>query len=313
MRILPAAAHMRISHTVKIRQGEIMTEQSSSCVCGGADRRNIGRLRSDFTLIELLVVIAIIAILAAILLPALQSARMRAMSSSCMNNQKQTITAASMYSQDRRGFMPLYDNVPCLKSNCPGRMYSGHTVHYTWGDTLVYSRYVPFENHSLRCPATMSNALDEKGLFVYTFGTPIGANGSTGFSSSEGQSLYDARILVQQYNSDTSKFKILNTKAVTSPSRLPYLVDTIRFFDTGKVEQQYVLHLRSSSHLSLRHSGRLNIAFVDGGVRSCEVEELLNYGIRNTDFNHNISGKDIRVYPDDGTKEYLTYTFPKFF
>ena len=278
----------------------------------GRDR--VSRRGARFTLIELLVVIAIIAILAAILLPALQSARMRAMSSNCQSNQKQCITAASMYSQDRRGFMPLYDNAPCLKSNCPGKMYSGHTVHYTWGDVLVYNRYIDFESHSMRCPATASNALDEKGLFVYTFGAPIGANGSTGFDSKEGQSFYDARILVQKYNSDSSKYKHLNTNAVTSPARLLYLVDTIRFFDTGKIEQQYVLHLRSSSHLSLRHSGRLNIAFVDGGVRSCEVEELLNYGIQNTDFNRNISGKNIYVYPDDGSKDArITYTFPKFF
>ena len=69
--------------------------------------------RKMFTLIELLIVISIIAILAAMLLPALSRVKYKAKLVVCMNNQKQIATGATLYASENNGRWPHRGGFRC--------------------------------------------------------------------------------------------------------------------------------------------------------------------------------------------------------
>lgn len=218
-------------------------------------------IKKKFTLIELLVVIAIIAILASMLLPALNKARGKAKSITCVNQQKQIGMASQMYINDYNGYVAT-----CIPKG--GTPWAYLLAQYTTKNMVMW-----------RCPATPLGAEAMKKASILTV-TATGVGGTFKWYAGIG-------INSQTFSGRTPANLLKSVKAsrAKNPSKIIYSGDG----RTGKEYQRLLggnpsnngwLHLRHNLDVApieaasgefayyIRHNGMINLGFFDGHAES---------------------------------------------
>ncbi|MFA6290499.1 MAG: prepilin-type N-terminal cleavage/methylation domain-containing protein [Victivallales bacterium] len=231
--------------------------------------------RKYFTLIELLVVIAIIAILAAMLLPALNQARKLAVSSLCKSNFKQIIMGAQFYADDSNDCLPPAGGSPTDLPTRPGASY-GFATWYAFVGTYIYSQFSVCDLRNGGSAGFLPN---------WVFACPVSGNDRTyGINGEVSNTCSTYANAVSGWNSSGKIYGVTLVKR----SKLLYPANTFAFAD-GYGGSYRIAGIGGNPPWKIgtgawfmvgkvlkdtRHGGAINIAFVDGHVDALRYEEV---------------------------------------